>query len=105
MSCGRDTPTPPSTSTFPSGPVRTAIFPPEPSSTLTLPRNLYVVTDEDAALSLEPARLCKGLAGGEPAAGGRKSCTRHAAKTKVASREQIIPPRVHGTLLCWCKRR
>src|SRR6516225_6000894 len=52
VSCGRDTPIPPSTSTFPSGPVRTAIFPPEPSSALTLPRNLYAVIDEDAALSL-----------------------------------------------------
>src|SRR6516165_8661234 len=51
-SCGRDTPIPPSISTFPSGPVRTAILPPEPSSTLTFPRNLYAVTGEDAALSL-----------------------------------------------------
>src|SRR6516225_11435116 len=52
VSCGRDTPIPPSTSAFPSGPVRTAILPPEPSSTLTLPRNLYTVTGEDAALFL-----------------------------------------------------
>src|SRR6516165_12832771 len=52
VSWGRDTPIPPSMSTFPSGPVRTAILPPEPSSTLTLPRNLYTVTGEDAALFL-----------------------------------------------------
>src|SRR5262245_63046965 len=52
VSCGRDTAIPPSTSTFPSGPVRTAILPPEPSSTLTFPRNLYTVTGEAAALSL-----------------------------------------------------
>src|SRR6516165_4384776 len=52
VSCGRDTPIPASMSTFPSGPVRTAILPPEPSSTLTFPRNLYAVTGEEAALSL-----------------------------------------------------
>ncbi len=68
VSCGRDTLIPPSTSTFPSEPVRTAILPPEPSSTLTFARSLYEVTGEDAALSLirvtsprGSAKACRGL--------------------------------------------
>src|SRR5262249_11410493 len=52
VSCGRDTLIPASTRNFPSGPLRTAILPPEPSSTVRFPRNLYAVTGEDAALSL-----------------------------------------------------
>ena len=43
---------PASTSTLPSGPVRTAMFPPEPSSTLILLRSLWVTIGETAALSL-----------------------------------------------------
>jgi hypothetical protein len=39
-------------STLPSGPVSTAMFPPEPSSTLTLFRNLWVTMGDAAALSL-----------------------------------------------------
>src|SRR5215472_17027483 len=52
VSCGRDTLMPASTSNFPSEPVRTAILPPEPSGTVTFPRNLYAVTGDAAALSL-----------------------------------------------------
>ena len=48
----RDTPMPASISTLPSGPVRTAMFPPEPSSALMLPRSLCVTMGETAALSL-----------------------------------------------------
>src|ERR1700758_818152 len=40
---GRDAPMPPSMSTLPSGPVRTAMLPPEPSRTLILSRSLWVV--------------------------------------------------------------
>ncbi|MGT2440663.1 hypothetical protein ACU4GH_38245 [Bradyrhizobium betae] len=43
---------PASISSLPSGPVRTAMLPPEPSSTLILPRSLYVVMGDVAALSL-----------------------------------------------------
>jgi hypothetical protein len=43
---------PASMSTLPSGPVRTAMLPPEPSSTLTLLRSLCVTIGETAALSL-----------------------------------------------------
>ena len=43
---------PASTSTLPSGPVRTATFPPEPSSTVILLRSLWVTIGETAALSL-----------------------------------------------------
>ena len=43
---GRETPMPASTSSLPSGPVRTAMFPPEPSSTLTLSRSLWVTIGE-----------------------------------------------------------
>jgi hypothetical protein len=49
---GRDTPMPASMSTLPSGPVRTAMLPPEPSSTLTLLRSLCVTIGATAALSL-----------------------------------------------------
>src|ERR1700722_19441145 len=47
-----DTPMPASTSALPSGPVRTAMFPPEPSSALMLLRSLCVTIGEVAALSL-----------------------------------------------------
>ena len=50
--CGRDTPMPASISTLPSGPVRTATLPPDPSSTLILLRSLWVTIGETAALSL-----------------------------------------------------
>jgi hypothetical protein len=52
INCGRDTPMPASTITLPSGPVRTAIFPPEPSSALMLLRSLCTAMGEVAALSL-----------------------------------------------------
>src|SRR5258706_12681606 len=51
-SWGRDTPIPASINTFPSDPVRTAILPPEPSSTLILFRSLSVAMGDAAALSL-----------------------------------------------------
>src|ERR1700722_2720989 len=47
-----DTPMPASTSALPSGPVRTAMFPPEPSSALMLLRSLCTTIGEVAALSL-----------------------------------------------------
>ena len=50
--CGRETPMPASISTLPSGPVSTAMVPPEPSSTLMLLRSLCVTIGEVAALSL-----------------------------------------------------
>src|SRR5271165_3804185 len=43
---------PASMSTFPSGPVRTAMFPPEPSNTLILFRSVWVTIGDTAALSL-----------------------------------------------------
>src|ERR1700694_1870134 len=43
---------PASINTLPSGPVRTAMLPPEPSRTLTLFRSLWVTMGEAAALSL-----------------------------------------------------
>src|SRR6202020_2305790 len=52
INCGRDTPIPASTSTLPSGPVRTAMFPPEPSSALIVLRSLCTAIGEVAALSL-----------------------------------------------------
>src|SRR3984957_13795098 len=52
INCGRDTPIPASTITLPSGPLRMAIFPPEPSSTLMVLRSLCTTIGEVAALSL-----------------------------------------------------
>ena len=68
VNCGRDTRMPASTSTLPSGPVRTAMFPPEPSSALMLLRSLCTAIGEVAALSLirltrprASAKACRGL--------------------------------------------
>src|SRR6516165_2217778 len=46
-----------------------------------------------------PARLRKSLARCEPATGGRKSRTRHAAETKMAARKQVFLSQTHGSLL------
>ena len=98
VSCGRDTLIPASTSTFPSGPVRTAILPPEPSSTLTFPRSLYEVIGEDAALSLmsvtsprASAKACRALSqppvdtNAAPVMQQRQKCRRESEPMRVPS--------------------
>ena len=84
----RDTPMPASTSTLPSGPVSTAMFPPEPSSTLMLLRSLWVTIGETAALSLIRLTMPRASANASRGVSQRRRGQRRsaqAAEAKVAT--------------------